>query len=479
VKKSASRCLPLSLAFICGSVVWLCPAALGQPAISAVVNSASYEAELAPGCWMTIFGVRLAPGVATAPAPEPLPTTLLGVRVTLDGLPVPLAYVSDRQINGVVPFEVQMSGAQKSVAVTVTTAEGTSSPHQVLLKAQAPALFTRDQSGKGAVIAIAPSFDRLLDSVQPGETMVLYAAGLGQTDPPARSDSGGARAEPYNRVPASRMPAVLIGDRPAEVLFAGLAPGWPGIYQLNVRAQDRLDSDRVVLRSAGTQSNITSINVPPGQNALNVAGSIASLFPGDGSDPNFPTESSPFDRSVMPQVVRFSVSLEVASGARPFSILATGEAGYARIEIDPPNGTWQAELTVPDAAVQKGDYSAVGFVYDYRSCNNALVCFPFPAGVVPMSRLYKGEVFARAALPLPNRPGSGGLAFFTASGALPATRRFVIDATTNSSLSTFGGLTPIPLGYLDTRTLPLRLYVDGRLIASKDVAYKVVTRPVP
>jgi uncharacterized protein (TIGR03437 family) len=62
-----------------------------------VVNSASYEAELAPGCWMTIFGVRLAPGVATAPAPEPLPTTLLGVRVTLDGLPVPLTYASDVQ----------------------------------------------------------------------------------------------------------------------------------------------------------------------------------------------------------------------------------------------------------------------------------------------------------------------------------------------------------------------------------------------
>jgi hypothetical protein len=102
-----------------------------------------------------------------------------------------------------------------------------------------------------------------------------------------------------------------------------------------------------------------------------------------------------------------------------------------------------------------------------------------PGGVVPASRRYIVEARASGALPQPNRPGSGGLAFFTASGTLPATRRFVIDATTNSSLSTFGGLAPIPLGYLDTRTLPLRLYVDGRLIASKDVAYKVVTRPAP
>ena len=474
---------PWSVLVFCTLTLCLGAVASAQPVISAVVNSASYEAELAPGCWMTIFGNKLAPTPESAPAPEPLPTTLGGVKVSVNGVPAPLAYVSANQINGLIPFEIQVTGSTpKSVAVTVTTSEGASAPHYVLLKPQAPALFTVDQSGKGRVIAISPSFDRLLDSVQPGDYLVLYAAGLGQTDPPAQSDRGGARSEPYNRVPDSKMPPVLVGERAAEVLFAGLAPGWPGIYQLNVRAPDRLESDRVVLQSADAHANITQIQVPAGVNALNVTGTITGLFPSDGTDPQFPPLPSPFDRSVMPQVVRYSVSLDIAPGAKPFSILATGEAGYARIEIDPPSGRWQASLTVLGPDVRNGQYTNVGIIYDYYSCSTGqqgLLCFPFPASMVPRSRMFGSEVLAANQLPLPNATASAGVGIFTASGTLPSTGRFVIDASkdTNSALATFGGLVSIPLGYLETRTAPLRLYVDGKLVASKDISYRVVKRP--
>lgn len=451
---------------------------LAQPVISAVVNAASYEASLAPGCWMAIFGSRLAPETAVAPAPEPLPTRLSGVSVTVDGVPAPLAFVSPGQINALMPFEIQVAG-EKWSTVMVSTGEGTSGAHRVWLKETAPALFTRDQSGRGRVIAIAPQFDRLLDSIQPGEPFILYAAGLGQTDPPAQSDRGGRSSEPLNRVPGSRMPRVLVGDRPAEILFAGLAPGWPGVYQLNVRAPASLESERVLLQVQGAQSNITSLDIRAGENVRNVSGSLASLFPPDGSDPGFPPDGYPFDRSVMPQVTRFSVSLEVAPGARPFTILATGEAGYARIEVDPPNGRWQATLSVFDPAIVQGDYASTGRIYDYMMCDfrNNPPCSPFPLSIVPRSRLFPSEVRAFLALPLPTSPPSGGMGTFTASGNIPTSGRFVIDQATNSSLATFGGLVQIPLGYLDSRVAPLRLYVDGRLIAAKDVPYKVRTRP--
>ncbi len=455
-----------------------------QPRIAAVVNGASYEAMLAPGCWMSIFGTELAPDIAVAQTREPLPTELLGVSVSVGGIVAPLGFVSPGQINAIVPFGIQ-PGA--SVRLTLTRPGSPPVEHWIALRPSVPSLFMRldlpDWDRRKQAFVFPPSFDRVLDSVSPGDTVILYAAGLGETDPPGRTGWPGAGSEPLNRVPASRMPRVLIGEQEAAVLFAGLAPVWPGVYQLNVRVPERLDSQRIVLEYPTGERHITTIDVPSGTNAANVTGSIRSLFPCEPSDvpPGFLCTGFPFDRSLMPQVTQFSVALDIAPGARPFSIVATGESGSARIEIDPVARSWRASLTVLDDRVRQGDYSGVGQIpLDYFMCSltaGGLSCLPFAAGIVPQHRKYPEEVGAASVLPLPNSPGGNGIAVFTASGSIGSNNRFEINSSVNASLATFAGITYLPLGYLSTRVAPLRLYVDGKLVVSKDVSYRIVPRP--
>ena len=458
----------------------LLPAALAQPVINAAVNAASNEALLAPGCWMSIYGTNLAPETNQAAA-VPLPFNLSGVTVSVNGIDAPLLFVSANQINALVPFDIQVpQGAKVSSTVSVTTPAGTSAPHSVFLTAVAPALYTRDMTGNGPAIVLSTGY-QLLDSVTAGDIVIVYAAGLGQTDPPAQSDSGGASQEPYNRVPASAMPEVYVGDQRAEVLFAGLAPGFPGVYQLNLRLPQGLFSDRVMLRAGQVQSNIAQVAIPAGQNAANVSGTITGLFPSDGTDPGFPAVIEQ-DFSLMPQAMQFSISMDILPNAGPFTILAAGESGSALVAIDPVQGTWQATNTMPTTAVRFGDFSALlpaTVILDYRNCaiSSGLTCTPLPGNMMPMSRMDPSMPHAVSFLPEPNSPSGGGMGVFILPGTLPAGGHFVIDGENNSAVSFFGGIASIPLGYLDTRNAPLRLYVDGKLIASKDISYNVVTRP--
>ena len=71
--------------------------AVAQPVIDSVLNAASYNASLAPGCWVAIFGKKLAPQTISASS-VPLPTNLGGVTVTVAGRAAALLFVSAGQI---------------------------------------------------------------------------------------------------------------------------------------------------------------------------------------------------------------------------------------------------------------------------------------------------------------------------------------------------------------------------------------------
>ena len=62
-----------------------------------------------------------------------------------------------------------------------------------------------------------------------GDTVIIFATGLGAVDPPAQTGK-----QPATLTRATSPPVVLIGGVPATVAFAGLSPQFPGVNQINV-----------------------------------------------------------------------------------------------------------------------------------------------------------------------------------------------------------------------------------------------------
>jgi hypothetical protein len=79
-------------------------------------------------------------------------------------------------------------------------------------------------------------------------------------------------------------------------------------------------------------------------------------------------------------------------------------------------------------------------------------------------------------LPAPNTPATASPnALLQTSGNLNGPR-LVVDNQTNSALAKFGGIVQVPFGPFEKRVSTFKLYVDGKLVASKDFPYEVVHR---
>ncbi|MCZ6492292.1 MAG: hypothetical protein O7A06_17395 [Acidobacteria bacterium] len=198
------------------------------------VNTASFAASptpLAPGALMSLFGTGLAGsgGVATT---IPLPRSLGGVSVSIGGFSAPLLAAvggNTDQINLQVPFELDgLSQAE----VVVNNNGVLSAPETIALGPAVPALFTLSQTGAGSGAIFHGDFAPV-DAANPaaaGEVILLFATGLGAVEP---SVSTGDAAAGLTTVSGSVQ--VNIGGQPATVDFAGMAPGFVGLYQINAR----------------------------------------------------------------------------------------------------------------------------------------------------------------------------------------------------------------------------------------------------
>ena len=201
------------------------------PAIQSVLNAADYSPMVAPGVWVAIFGSNLAPSTVIDTT-LPLPPQLAGLSVDTDRQGrtspenAPLRYVSATQINALIPFDLQPA----SYNLVVNTPSASSAPFNVLLSIAAPAIYTQNAEGTGPALAFDANFQPVTQIS--GSPIVLYAGGLGPTNPQTNTAAGGSATEPLNRT--MYIPQVLIGGVPGQVDFSGVAPGLPGIYQLNV-----------------------------------------------------------------------------------------------------------------------------------------------------------------------------------------------------------------------------------------------------
>jgi uncharacterized protein (TIGR03437 family) len=232
-------------------------AAISIPRVTAITSAADFSSNLGQGGLVSIFGANLAPAAASAGA-TPLPTTLGGVCVTVNGLRVPLLYVSPGQINGQLPFSLQ-----GQTSTVLHTPGGLSDIYYAQVQDVAPSIFQISVSGQsGTFPAIVRNKNNQLatlsNPLHPNDVLIIYATGLGAVGPLVELGSPGA-SSPLSYT--ENQPVVTIGDRKAEVLFSGLAPGFVGVYQLNVRAPGDLPLGlQVPLRIDGGGAT-TAVNV--------------------------------------------------------------------------------------------------------------------------------------------------------------------------------------------------------------------------
>jgi len=202
------------------------------PKVSAggVVSAASFQAapdnQLAPGQLISIFGTGLTLGSPVSAGSIPLPTQLGSTQVRLGAQDLPLLYVSPLQINAQLSFEAAESGTN---TLTVLVNGLASAAEPVALAAVRPALFTVSGTGSGAAAALHADFTSVNQDrpAAPGEIVLLFGTGLGLTLPKIRTGEVG-KGEPVV-APVS----VTMDGRDARVLFAGLAPRFVGLYQIN------------------------------------------------------------------------------------------------------------------------------------------------------------------------------------------------------------------------------------------------------
>jgi uncharacterized protein (TIGR03437 family) len=186
---------------------------------NSVVDAASFTSSLAAGELVSIFGQGLASG--TDPAPGfPLPTSLDGATVTLNGTPLALTYASPGQINAALPLD-----ALGPATLRVTTPAGFAEV-QINITGVAPAIFP------SAITHADGSLVSATSPVTPGETLVIYMTGLGQVN----GKLGAGQAAPPSPLLRVLAPVqVQIGaTTPITPSFAGLTPGFVGVYQVNV-----------------------------------------------------------------------------------------------------------------------------------------------------------------------------------------------------------------------------------------------------
>ena len=227
-------------------------ASTGAPIVrqGSLVHGASQkgDAPVAPGTLISIYGANLA---------SPAETT----SVLLGGQPLPLLFTSAGQINAQVPYNLEVNTQHQ---VVVRRGATISVPESFLVSAAQPGIFTANQQGTGQGVVMGPDQVTLASPASPaerGRAIVIYCTGLGGVTPsvalgqPAPSNP---LAESTNSVQAT------VGGRPAQVLFAGLTPGFTGLYQVNaLLAEDtpRGNEVPVTIASGGQISNEVSIAV--------------------------------------------------------------------------------------------------------------------------------------------------------------------------------------------------------------------------
>jgi uncharacterized protein (TIGR03437 family) len=242
-----------------GSGVFLSPVGVGNSA-----SSAPFTAALARGELITLVGTGLGPTTLQIASTLPLPTTLGGVQVLVNGRPAPLYYVSATQISAIVPWETTSNIAQIQVVYNGVTSNAVTG----FVAKTAPGVFTIPPGGisYGAATHADGTLVSTAKPAQAGETISVYVTGLGDVFP---GIADGAAGPSSTLSTTTNTIAAYIGGVSAPLSYQGLAPGFVALYQLNLQIPTGLTNGDNTLEIVGPDSDAAEsiITIGPASSA--------------------------------------------------------------------------------------------------------------------------------------------------------------------------------------------------------------------
>jgi uncharacterized protein (TIGR03437 family) len=243
------------------------------PTLSAVVNAASYSTTIAPGSWVALTGTNLSTTTRSWSSSDivggVLPKVLDGVSVTINGKSAAIYYVSPTQVNVLAPSDTTTG----SVSVVLTNSAG-SATTKATLASTSPAFFASSKGGKSYVVAENTSYSVVSRSVPvaSGDTVVLFATGLGATNPavdPASDYSGAAPLADLSSL------SLTVGGKSATVSWAGLIGN--GLYQINAVLPAAVSDGDATVTAAVSGKATNSVYLPVSATRKQITAKVACL----------------------------------------------------------------------------------------------------------------------------------------------------------------------------------------------------------
>jgi uncharacterized protein (TIGR03437 family) len=241
------------------------------PTVTGILNGADYTTHICPGALVQIYGTNFG-------------ATASSVTFTVGGKQ---GFVANVVGGNTLVVQLPMDAPTGIATPLIVTVSGTASvPFNVTLDAYAPAIFSTDGSGTGPGRILTANNAKITTSspAHAGDTVVVFAVGLGATNPAA--PTGVATAAN----PTAATTTVTVGGAAATILFAGVTPGSAGLYQINMKLPTGVQGTVPVVLSIGGKSTTASItldlfgitflknNASFGAPGTIAPGSIASVF---------------------------------------------------------------------------------------------------------------------------------------------------------------------------------------------------------
>ncbi len=303
------------------------------PTIAGVYNATlETSTSLCPGALASIFGTGFGSG------------SLSSVVVLVGGQKGFVVAVSPTQVNVQIPFNAPV-GATTAV---ITTGGGTSAPFNVTLTAVAPTIvLATGSTTAGLFLNLKNAIVSGTNLANPGDTLYLYATGLGPTNPAAPL-SGDATST----LPTATMPTLTVGGVAATVLYSAIPNGYAGLYQVNFTVPKTVQGNVPVVLSIGGQSSNT---VTLSLFGISAVVNAASFLNTDTAAPEEMISIFANGLGTTNQLYGFpsttveGVSVTINGIPTPFTALAASGSQINLVAPSnlPTTGTVQVQLTTP------------------------------------------------------------------------------------------------------------------------------------